>query len=307
MQAAAPPRRTPAVTVSRPPDAGVEAFFAYINERQRIHLRRQAGEPPPWTADPILREHKFCCVDREDDRTTAWLRAHWREPFADHPNLAFAMAMARLINRPDTLAEVGFPDDVGARPRARGAPRPAGARRAGLQRRLQDRHGRSAGESRVDRVVEVLDLLHRDPPPLEQAQTLEAAFDMLKDRPGIGPFVAYEVVTDLRHTRYLRDAPDIMTWANAGPGAVRGLNRIWGRPVEQALRPAQALAEMRLLLELSPQYLGAHVPALEMRTIEHNCASWTSTSASASARAQAGAIARSKERMAHLVGTRSSR
>ena len=86
-----------------------------------------------------------------------------------------------------------------------------------------------AGESRIDRVVEALDLLHRDPPPLEQARTLEAAFDLLQDRPGIGPFVAYEVVSDLRWTRYLRDAPDIMTWASAGPGAVRGLNRVWGR------------------------------------------------------------------------------
>ena len=43
---------------------------------------------------------------------------------------------------------------------------------------------------------------------------------------GFSGFMAYEVVTDLRHTKYLKNADDINTWANAGPGAVRGLNRI---------------------------------------------------------------------------------
>lgn len=69
---------------------------------------------------------------------------------------------------------------------------------------------------------------------------------------GWGPFMAYEVVTDLRHTRYLRNAPDIYTWANAGPGAIRGLNRLYGRDLNAKPKPEQTNAEMfKLMIELN--------------------------------------------------------
>ena len=48
--------------------------------------------------------------------------------------------------------------------------------------------------------------------------------------------MAYEVVTDLRHTCLLENAEDIMTWANAGPGAMRGLNRLTGRDLSFSQR-----------------------------------------------------------------------
>jgi hypothetical protein len=100
---------------------------------------------------------------------------------------------------------------------------------------------------------------------------LEQAFAMLQGRPGLGEFLAYQIVVDLAFTRYLRDAPDRAHWAHPGPGAIRGLNRIYGRPVDQRLHPDQALAEMRQLHAEAPKYLGAHVqPALEVMDIQHN-------------------------------------
>ena len=40
------------------------------------------------------------------------------------------------------------------------------------------------------------------------------------------------------------------TWAAAGPGTLRGLNRIHGRPVDCALSQEQALREMRAIYEI---------------------------------------------------------
>tara|TARA_X000001388_G_C2136739_1_gene87090 strand:- start:29 stop:553 length:525 start_codon:yes stop_codon:yes gene_type:complete len=82
---------------------------------------------------------------------------------------------------------------------------------------------------------------------------------------GFSDFMSYEVVTDLRHTKWLCKAPDIMVWANPGPGAMRGLNRIFGRPLDSKQKKPLFIQEMRDLLAL----LNNEPLPLEMRDIEH--------------------------------------
>jgi hypothetical protein len=81
----------------------------WIQEREAIRLRRATGQLRPWTNDPILDSWSFCNVRREDDRVTCWIAVNWREPHANDQDLFFAMAVARLVNWPDTLAELGYP------------------------------------------------------------------------------------------------------------------------------------------------------------------------------------------------------
>ena len=90
--------------------SSVDGFYNYINERHAIYLKRSIGEAFPWTEDEILQTYSFCNVYRELDKVTVWIRENWKEPYADHPNLPFAMAVARQINWPDTLQEIGFPE-----------------------------------------------------------------------------------------------------------------------------------------------------------------------------------------------------
>jgi len=43
------------------PRAGVyELYWQFAARRQAVFERRVAGDPPPWTGDPILRRFKFC-------------------------------------------------------------------------------------------------------------------------------------------------------------------------------------------------------------------------------------------------------
>jgi hypothetical protein len=92
----------------------------------------------------------------------------------------------------------------------------------------------------------------------------------------IGSFMAYELVTDLRHTALLRDAPDINTWAATGPGAARGLDWVFGGPTVprgygKPKWEAADLAEMMVLLEMSrdPRNWPAEWPRWELREVEH--------------------------------------
>src|SRR4051812_37928450 len=81
----------------------------FIRAREEIRILRASGAHPPWTDDPILAEWSFCNVRREDDRVTRWVASSWREPHADDPDLCVAMAIARYVNWPDTMGELGFP------------------------------------------------------------------------------------------------------------------------------------------------------------------------------------------------------
>ena len=100
-----------------------------------------------------------------------------------------------------------------------------------------------------------------------EERTIEAVTKRLAEFPMVGKFVGYEMATDLRHTCILGSAPDIMTWANPGPGARRGCNRIFGKGAEDKERKPNYLEEMRWLLQEAPKYTSLE---LEMRDIEHS-------------------------------------
>ncbi len=278
----------------------INDIAAFMKARHDIYLDRKAGKPGPWTADPVLREGRFCNIFRELDTVTIWVDKHIRQPYADHPHLWFMLAIARYINWPDTLAELiqtkQWPDNPDFEPSwlttalehraVRGGKVYTGAY---MIRAESDPSKEWYSWTKHRYIAEiVLGRLWEDrerfAAELEKpGQTLEGAWKLFQEPRyvGWGPFMAYEVVTDLRHTRSLRNAPDIYTWANAGPGAIRGLNRLYGRDLAAKPRPEQTNAEMfKLMKELNaldePGFNATFGepcdvnPRFEMRDIEHS-------------------------------------
>ena len=267
----------------------IDSLSSYMQERQTVFLKKTAGEPWPWTKDPILQEWSFCNVFREDDTVTIWIRENIREPYADHPNLWFMLAIARTINWPPALqrlidgGERTWPLNANWCPLAAAdvidgmvAHNEKAYTGAYMIRAESDPNKPWYYWTKAQYIFKiVLGRLWEDYPSLteviENATTLEEMWRAISTNSryvGWGPFMTYEVVTDLRHTRYGRDATDIYTWANAGPGALRGLNRIHGRPLKQSVR--KPVTEMReLLLEVQDEWPDDW-PKLEMRDIEHS-------------------------------------
>ncbi len=87
---------------------------------------------------------------------------------------------------------------------------------------------------------------------------------------GWGPFMAGQVVADLRWTRYLAGAADVGRWAPVGIGSARGLNRLAQRPVNRQLRQEPGLDEMRQVQALVNAATAAWVPPIELHDIQ-NC------------------------------------
>jgi hypothetical protein len=98
--------------------------------------------------------------------------------------------------------------------------------------------------------------------------TLEYAAHKIQKFPMYGPFVTYEVVTDLSYN-ILKNAPDINTWANLGPGAQRGMNRVEGQSLTRNSSNKKALAFMLELREwLNSRW--SQGPILTLRDTEHS-------------------------------------
>jgi alpha-glutamyl/putrescinyl thymine pyrophosphorylase clade 1 len=290
-------------------------FWYWIAERHAIYLRRERGDPKPWTTDPILRDYKFTNPFRENDRGTVWLRENFLAPhrncqeckgaslvdYGDGPGseepcetcggsgferlelIAFNICWYRMFNWWGTGELLGWqteswwPDAVKTTLHAaaiRGEQVFTGAHIVYS----------TPGLSKIDCIVNVCDeLFQRRSEIVEVARktrSLQLTFDVLTLVHCVGGFMAYEMVTDMRHTRILEDATDIMTWANPGPGARRGLQRL-----SLPSKGEAAIESMRMLLRIGEGSGGALWNAvnrtyndiewrdylyLEMRDIEHS-------------------------------------
>lgn len=264
----------------------VQDFFHFCNERHLIYVKRFIRkEPYPWTDDPILQEYKFTNIYRELDTGTIWCREKIRDPYSTHPELFFNIASYRLYNWIGTQAVLGFITDYNAQHymdlayqmRERGEKIFTGAHM------LPGVRGMDKIQSIFGTYLVNLWENRRSTDP-EYGDTLEAAFHRLMKMPGFGPFLAYEVISDLRWTRYLYNATDINTWANPGPGAQRGIIRLHGvsprvkgykkDPRVSSLRYGDYVRRMQELLYVSGLYLREWMPIMEMRDIEHSLCEW---------------------------------
>lgn len=257
--------------------------------------RTDPRRPPSYealTKDPVLRTYRFCNVFRELDRVTVWVRENIREPYADHPHLWFMLCVARYINWPPTLqCLIQSPDAWPTDARfslerltwvlddlmATGNKVYTGAYMIRAESNPNApwyswTKQRYVAEVVLGRLWEDRDLWRRYLENRYPAPDLQTTWAKFQDPRyiGWGPFMAYEVVTDLRHTRYLERADDVFSWANAGPGALRGLNRLRGRELSTPLAQREANDLMRELLAQSREATGRHVPDMEMRDVEHS-------------------------------------
>lgn len=256
-------------------------FFDFAKEREAIRVQKANHARLPWTKDKVLQEFRFCNVFREDDKTTKWFRGEIRSPLRNDPSVLFATVAFRWFNRISTgrallpwltMEKEWNEDEVlwalndivrEGRPIVTGAyviKTPNGAPKSeGIVECL--RRFRKLHEKQILEVASADDA------------TLEKVHERLMYVPYLGSFMAYEIVTDLRHTYLLRDAPDIMTWAAAGPGAARGLGWLYnGAPAgynyQSTKGQSECLWRMRqVLAESAIQWPMDRI--WEMREVEH--------------------------------------
>lgn len=213
-----------------------DLYWYFAAERQAMFERRAAGQPSPWTSDPILSHYKFCNTFRASDRVSQYLirEVIYAGDTADARDRLFRIIAFRFFSRIKTWdavrAHLGrqplITDLVDGRfERAITAARASTGKLytgafilcANRAYGFADKHLNHLALWREMFVVDDLGS------KLLAAGSLASIFDLLKTYPLIGNFMAYQLAIDLNYSDLINFSENDFT--SAGPGALRGITK----------------------------------------------------------------------------------
>ena len=211
-----------------------ETYWRFAAERQRIFMRRARGAQGPWTRDPVLSKFKFTNVYRASDRTSQALIAEIieRDDLPSTPDeMFFRIVLAKLFNKAQTWRtlerEVGPPIWEEYRfnryAKTLDAARSSGdALYAGayIMPSAKEAYGFRDKHRNHLKLIETM-MERKLGPKIADAGKAQTAYKLLREQPSIGPFLAYQLLTDIGYSPIGRF--DESEFTVAGPGARSGI------------------------------------------------------------------------------------
>ena len=259
-----------------------QAFFEYLNEREEVRLRKEAGlslgfDEKRWTDDPILAAYKFTNVNRHHDRTSNMLRElFYKEHFNDdHKSILMNCALFRYFGTWEFAEVVGWQsyedfDFEGIKEIA--AERLSERERVFTGAYVITNQGISAPKQEV--VVDIfLSGLHEVAESIVQianeTQSWELTSKAMRPVKGFGGsgFMTKEILLDTTYTGFWKNyhekpnedgftyPEDWWRWTPIGPGALRGAARILGDDLAKPLKEDKAFSLIMALYRSQDEWI----------------------------------------------------
>lgn len=255
-----------------------DTLWYWVNERHRIYQKKEAGEPKPWSNDPIFQQWKFCNVFRQLDTQTHYLIDSVLNPYRDWispETTLFNIFVFRAFNWWKTYDYLITAMNAHGCFRSWDGDKAKDALYAYLSEEntqlssgaymLRGREGMPKYESIIQTLTSIWNTKEVLAEELELGNTMYQAYSAINEQGfwGWGPFTIYQVVLDLTYTPILQNASDINTWCEFGPGAIRGLQEIW-----PDIKKNEYLDAARDLYVDSFKHLEPHMPNMTLQDIE---------------------------------------
>jgi alpha-glutamyl/putrescinyl thymine pyrophosphorylase clade 1 len=221
-------RRSPATSVV------FDTYWRFAVERQEILLRRVRGETAPWTQDPILATYKFTNAYRAADRVSQYLirRVIYSGTYNAHDTV-FRILLFKIFNKIETwqVLEESHGEIVASRFDVEEFDRTLNAASSSGAAIYSAAYIMPSGPAAIRQPrkhrmhLELLARLMHDrlPERLLAACSMADAYEVLLSLPGIGPFLAYQFVTDLNYSDHFGFSE--MEFVVPGPGARDGMRK----------------------------------------------------------------------------------
>lgn len=270
-----------------------DQFIYWMKERHSIYLKKEKGEPKPWTDDVIFQNFYFTNPYRENDKVTKWFRDNIRDPLKMDSRVFMATIIFRWFNKIPTgefLLGLNVGKKLTDSPLCVWKEKTVSNKLVKLWDNGKNpvftgafmiKAGDGPRGSKIPTVCSCINDIWKKRKQFIDTkwESMESLWKELKNCRGLGGFMSYEIVCDLRYTHVLEGSKDINTWCNMGPGAKRGMNRLESRDLKDSISPALWNDLSRALLPAtrkrlkSSQSLLNHqlmMPLIEMREIEHS-------------------------------------
>jgi hypothetical protein len=210
-------------------------YWRFAAKRQAIYLARVAGQPGPWTNDPVLAGHRFTNCYRAADRVSQYLiRQVSYTGSQEAEEIVFRTLLFKLFNRISTWellsAALGdltwarfdlaaydqvLTDAFAARRRLYTAAYVMPSPQLGAQRKHTN-HLRLLADVMAGGIAR----------RVAEAGSLQAVFRILRSCPAIGDFLAYQFAIDLNYSAAVGFSE--MEFVVPGPGARDGIRKCFG-------------------------------------------------------------------------------
>lgn len=263
----------------------LEPVLHFVREREGIRKKRLAGEPAPWTEDPILQRYRFCNVRREDDRVSQWLIRNVLQPtippevqWRSRDRFLLFAALCRWVNWPPTI-NLLIPSFMGIHdPDFQSVGRAIDQRTASGEKAwtgaymVRAKPGYGLGKGHFIAVDVIQHSLKPALPSVVEALltgSRQETWKALTAVSNFGSFTSGQIVADLGYTDYLRNAPDTYTWAPQGPGSVRGLNRVLERPLKSRFKDEEFCEHLRAIRSVISTEFGPEYDSLTLHDVQN--------------------------------------
>jgi len=220
------------VIQSASPTCVYDSYWYFAAERQAVLLKRLAGDPPPWTDDSIIANHRFTNPYRVSDKVSQFLITDViRQGEQSAEEVTFRVLLFKLFNKIETwrfLRDVFIDIRYESFDRAAYADVLTKLQAAGVAlysaayMMPSPRLGESSKHADHLKLIELM-MTDRFASKVKATTSLESLYKLLLSYPSFGPFLAYQLAIDLNYTDIVDF--DENEFIVPGPGAIDGISK----------------------------------------------------------------------------------
>ncbi len=260
-------------------------FFDFIKNRQLIWYKRFVlKESPPWTNDKILQKYKLINVYRELDKGTIYIINKLKN-IKDREIIFLNTIFYRFFNRYNLYENLSIEPlkEIGEETKQLLIQRFNDLKEKGKPV-FNDAYLIAGGKNREKKHVYIINILNKLNSKelikeIDKSETPEASFKVLQKIENVGPFLAYEIWTDLTYFKFFKKGWTDNDFVNIGPGAEWGLDIIYNKklPKKEQLEKIYHLHEKQkefldneFWRKVSYKNAFSNKQFLSLRNIEHS-------------------------------------